>query len=186
MIDRPNWPGSIELKQLAEQLETAIAQRHYLQFNYSDRRGHETQRQVEPYRLVYKGERWYLQAYSIERADFRLFRLSRMQELTVMTTIFTSRAVPALNFDLPPRLQPPMVPLTIQVDNRARDQFVERFGQQVIRSQNSTGFTAQIQLPNNENAYRFILSLGTRAHILAGDTFLAGFQPYLATLTAMY
>jgi len=186
LIDRPNWPGSTELKQLAEQIELAISQHHYLSFNYSDRNGHYTSRQVEPYRLVYKGERWYVQAYSLERADFRLFRLSRMQQLSFSTTTFTSRPVPALNFDLAARLRPTTVSLTVKIDNLVRDQFVERFGQHTIQTQTPTDFTAQIQLPKNEAGYRFILSLGTHAKILAGTKFLAGFQQYLSAVTALY
>jgi predicted DNA-binding transcriptional regulator YafY len=50
-----------------------------LRFDYSDRRGTATQRRVEPYRLVNAGHRWYLVAWDLERADWRTFRVDRMQ-----------------------------------------------------------------------------------------------------------
>jgi predicted DNA-binding transcriptional regulator YafY len=50
-----------------------------LRFAYSDRRGTTTQRRVEPYRLVNAGHRWYLVAWDLERADWRTFRVDRME-----------------------------------------------------------------------------------------------------------
>jgi len=185
-IDRPNWPGSRELKQLAEQIEQAIAQHHYLTFTYSDRNGRGSSRQIEPYRLIYKGERWYVQAYSLERQAFRLFRLSRMQVIQFSTDHFETRQIPELAFDFNTKHRPTLVTITIQVDNLVRDQVVERFGQSVIQSDTKTGFVAAINLPNNENAYRFILSLGARVKIIKGTDFLAGFQAYLHQLVTTY
>ncbi|MFC6182560.1 helix-turn-helix transcriptional regulator [Lactiplantibacillus daowaiensis] len=186
LIDRPNWPGSTELKQLAERIDAAIAAHTYLTFAYSDRNGTYTTRKIEPYRLVYKGERWYVQAYSLERQAFRLFRLSRMQALTFLTTTFDPRPVPALNFDFNTRLQPALTTITLTADNLVRDQVVERFGPQVIQTQTKTKFTAQVALPNNESAYRFILSLGTHVQLLAGTAFSTDFTDYLHQLTSNY
>ena len=50
-----------------------------LRFDYSDRRGTSSQRRVEPYRLVNGGLRWYLVAWDLDRADWRTFRVDRMQ-----------------------------------------------------------------------------------------------------------
>ena len=48
-------------------------------FSYCDNRGQVTKRTVEPMRLVHTGRRWYLAAWDVERADWRTFRVDRVQ-----------------------------------------------------------------------------------------------------------
>src|SRR5262245_33777457 len=50
-----------------------------IRFSYRDNRGVVTGRTVEPMRLVHTGRRWYLAAWDIERADWRTFRVDRVQ-----------------------------------------------------------------------------------------------------------
>jgi predicted DNA-binding transcriptional regulator YafY len=45
---------------------------------YRDREGNETERRVEPYRLVATGRRWYLLAFDVDRRDWRTFRVDRI------------------------------------------------------------------------------------------------------------
>lgn len=49
-----------------------------LRFAYGDRDGRESERTVEPLRLVHTGRRWYLAAYDVRRAAWRTFRVDRM------------------------------------------------------------------------------------------------------------
>lgn len=50
-----------------------------LRFDYSDRRQADSQRRVEPYRIVSAGQRWYLLAWDTDREDWRTFRVDRMR-----------------------------------------------------------------------------------------------------------
>ena len=50
-----------------------------LRFDYADRHGATSQRRVEPHRLVNLGRRWYLVAWDADRADWRTFRVDRIQ-----------------------------------------------------------------------------------------------------------
>jgi predicted DNA-binding transcriptional regulator YafY len=50
-----------------------------LRFAYRDMRGAVTSRLVEPMRLVHTGRRWYLAAWDVARADWRTFRVDRIQ-----------------------------------------------------------------------------------------------------------
>jgi len=50
-----------------------------VRFDYAARDGSASRREVEPYRLVQMGHRWYLLAYDPGRAGWRSFRLDRMR-----------------------------------------------------------------------------------------------------------
>lgn len=49
---------------------------------YRDRGGAESERRLEPYRLVATGRRWYLLAFDLDRRDWRTFRVDRIESAT--------------------------------------------------------------------------------------------------------
>jgi predicted DNA-binding transcriptional regulator YafY len=49
-----------------------------LRVRYRDLRGRETDRRVDPHRLVSTARRWYLVARDVDRADWRSFRVDRL------------------------------------------------------------------------------------------------------------
>jgi len=65
-----------------------------LRLTYTDRVGQTSDRNVEPYRLVYTDRQWYLVAYDLDRADWRTFRVDRMSELKLTGARFTAREAP--------------------------------------------------------------------------------------------
>ena len=62
-----------------------------LRLTYTDRLDQTSDRNVEPYRLVYTDRQWYLVAYDLDRADWRRFRVDRMSELKLTGARFTAR-----------------------------------------------------------------------------------------------
>ncbi|MEU4492900.1 transcriptional regulator [Streptomyces sp. NPDC023998] len=72
----------------------AATGRERLRFGYRAGDGTETKRQVEPYRLVSTGRRWYLVAYDMGREDWRTFRVDRVSEPFATGARFTPRELP--------------------------------------------------------------------------------------------
>ncbi|MEU0535298.1 helix-turn-helix transcriptional regulator [Amycolatopsis tolypomycina] len=58
----------------------AITNHETVRFRYRAHDGTETRRRAEPLRLVAAGRRWYLVAYDLDRADWRVFRADRVRE----------------------------------------------------------------------------------------------------------
>ncbi len=50
-------------------------------------------RRVEPYYLIFKWSSWYLWGFCLEREDFRLFKLNRMDQLIRLKEHFAQREV---------------------------------------------------------------------------------------------
>lgn len=65
-----------------------------VRFDYTARGGQDTQRYVEPIRLVATGRRWYLMAWDTDRQDWRTFRLDRMEQVRASTWRFAAREHP--------------------------------------------------------------------------------------------
>ncbi|WP_326698078.1 YafY family transcriptional regulator [Streptomyces sp. NBC_01754] len=80
-------------------IASAVTGRELLRFAYRAGDGVASKRQVEPYRLVSTGSRWYLVAYDREREDWRTFRVDRLTEPFATGNRFTPREFPAGNGD---------------------------------------------------------------------------------------
>ncbi|KAA2261356.1 YafY family transcriptional regulator [Solihabitans fulvus] len=65
-----------------------------LRFDYRSHDGTQGRRVVEPHRLVHTGRRWYLVAWDTERADWRTFRVDRIEPKTPTGPRFTPRESP--------------------------------------------------------------------------------------------
>jgi predicted DNA-binding transcriptional regulator YafY len=65
-----------------------------LRFQYEDRQGQVTERRVEPFRLVSTGNRWYLVADDLDRADWRTFRVDRVSNPVLTGHRFTRTEEP--------------------------------------------------------------------------------------------
>lgn len=65
-----------------------------LRFDYTTHDGASARREVEPYRLVRAGSRWYLVAWDISREDWRSFRVDRMEPKIPSGPRFVPRELP--------------------------------------------------------------------------------------------
>ncbi|WP_141909141.1 YafY family protein [Micromonospora sp. A202] len=75
-------------------VSTAVHHRERLRFDYAGHDGTATVRDVEPYRLVYTGRRWYLLGWDTDRADWRTFRADRIRPRVPTGPRFTPREPP--------------------------------------------------------------------------------------------
>jgi predicted DNA-binding transcriptional regulator YafY len=73
----------------------ACRDRQRLRFEYRAHNGALSRRDVEPYRLVCWGRRWYLLAWDVERKDWRTFRVDRLALRPPHGPRFAPRALPA-------------------------------------------------------------------------------------------
>lgn len=66
-----------------------------MRFSYTGRSGEQTDRHVEPHRVVALGRRWYLVAYDLTQQDWRSFRLDRLDHPRGTGVRFRPRKLPA-------------------------------------------------------------------------------------------
>ncbi|WP_197321028.1 YafY family protein [Saccharomonospora sp. NB11] len=65
-----------------------------VRFTYTGRGAPDSERTVEPVRLVATARRWYLMAWDVDRDDWRTFRLDRMRDVVTTTWQFRPREHP--------------------------------------------------------------------------------------------
>ena len=93
-VPLPAGGPSVDAATLAV-IAQACRDQERLRFRYTTRDGVESDRRVEPHRLVPSGRRWYLVAWDLERDDWRTFRVDRLDAVTHTSWNFDARTLPA-------------------------------------------------------------------------------------------
>ena len=91
----PSRPGPTVDASALSSLAAACRDRERQRFDYRTHDGGTGRREVEPYRLVNWGRRWYLVAWDVARDDWRTFRVDRMELKTPTGPRFSARPLPA-------------------------------------------------------------------------------------------
>ncbi len=92
VIDTMSWGSSDIYDEYASLIKSAIDNQNLMQITYlSD--NIESQRQIQPYALVYKAGFWYVYAYCKKRASFRLFKLNRITSLKTLEITFEKQNI---------------------------------------------------------------------------------------------
>ncbi|MBH1942284.1 YafY family transcriptional regulator [Mobilitalea sibirica] len=90
-VDFSNWANMEEEKCKFNQLKESILNRNLISFDYYNSYGSYSHRIVEPVKLIFRAQAWYLHGYCREKEDLRYFKFSRMKNLVVSEEIFTPR-----------------------------------------------------------------------------------------------
>lgn len=92
LIDLSSWyKGSLAPK--IEVTQSAIEDKNLLEFRYYAPSG-ESNRMIEPYYLVFRWSSWYVWGWCLDREDYRLFKLNRMDGVAETDRKFVCRDVP--------------------------------------------------------------------------------------------
>ncbi|MDL2214139.1 YafY family transcriptional regulator [Clostridia bacterium OttesenSCG-928-O13] len=144
IIDLSSWFEGDEIDELFTDARGAIAQHKCISLEYSAKAVF-TQRLVEPYKLVFKYQSWYLYAYCLLREDFRMFKLSRISRFCVTQQQFAPRKLGPLVFQLQGQMarEEQAVaddPVTVVLEYNPADQedLMDRLGAQHFQ-ENETG-----------------------------------------------
>lgn len=83
-VDFAPWnPEGSSLRQVFGRLRDCILQKKQVVFDYYSGDGSMEKRTVHPWKLIYRGQSWYLQGWCTSRKAERFFKLTRMQNLEV-------------------------------------------------------------------------------------------------------
>jgi predicted DNA-binding transcriptional regulator YafY len=175
-IQRDDKPSSVTMDigsrrayhETLRRIRTGITESKVIRFGYVNAKNERTARDVEPVRLMYKHEAWYLYGFCQERRDYREFRISRMADLVTTEQIFTTKHVveeKERSHEWSSRVK---TEVELRVSKhalaRAMDQFF--FMDKTFRDDGSLTLKQQLECSNNEWLLSMILSFGDHIEII--------------------
>ncbi len=163
LIDLASWHRA-KLAPKIELLQTAIDRKKVVHFRYYAPKG-TSMRKVEPYLLLFQWSSWYVWGFSLERKDFRLFKLNRIQDLTSTETPFKDREIPPFHFQSD-KAYPKVLEVRILVDASLEWILVDEFGLEYCEKQTDGRFLLNYAFTDKETLFQFVLGMGNRVELL--------------------
>ncbi|MBE5975100.1 MAG: YafY family transcriptional regulator [Paenibacillaceae bacterium] len=161
-IDALPWFNAGNLFYTVELIQDALDQQRLLTFQYRDIRDKKSSREVEPYRLLWKGEAWYLQGYCLSRRDFRTFKLLRMSDLLISDQRFEIRDFPIERLDEIQTRENSLTRVKLRIQEGVRDLVITRFGEDCLTPDGPDHYIAELFMPVDDLACGYLLGMGTR------------------------
>ena len=125
LIDLSSWYRE-SLAPKIESIQNAIENRRVLKFKYYSPR-EESQRNIEPYYLVFRWGNWYVWGWCRKRRDFRMFKLNRMDKVEMTEKSFEMKGVSLPEMDNE-RIFPGNIKVKALFDADMKWRLVEEFG----------------------------------------------------------
>lgn len=163
-IDYSPYENNIKLQ--FESSKEAILTNKILLFDYISTKGEKTSRKVEPYILWFKGKAWYLKSYCLDKNEFRIFRLSRMKNMQISSIDYIERE---LDFQLSKEntdLLSSVVKIKLKIDISQKYRVMDDFSEKNITYDLDKNLIVNLEFPENEWLYGYILSYGSFATVI--------------------
>lgn len=163
LIDLSSWyKGTLAPK--IEIIQDAIENRHILKFNYYAPSG-DSSRSIEPYYIIYKWTSWYVYGWCQKRRDFRLFKLNRMDKVTMSKDTFVCRNVPEPELSAEMK-QPRNIVLKAIFDADMKWRLVEEFGPDCYEVTDDGRLLLVEDYYDFDNMVMWILTFGEKVEVL--------------------
>lgn len=166
-IDLTTWMGNKSILLLIDQIKQSLEENHILWFAYCNNSGIISLRQVEPYQLVLKETHWYLQAYCLQKQDFRIFKLSRISNLVVDKTTFIPREFSPKPLDGKGWIDKSLMPIQLLVDGSLYDKMMELCGEDHIKPYADHKFLVEFMFVPDDYGYNLLLGFGHNCECIA-------------------
>ncbi|MEA4992871.1 MAG: YafY family protein [Oscillibacter sp.] len=181
-VDFSGWANADEESSLFRTLKAAIIGKKKAAFYYHGSEG-STQRTVEPLKLCFKGQSWYLYAFCAARKDYRFFKLRRIKELKLLDEHF-ERTAPAKIFNERKAFQDDFVTITLKLSEKMAYRVYDEFSQ--FKTLPSGEFIAQLTMPRGDWVYQYLATFGEHCEILEPEDIRLQIEDKLQKTLARY
>lgn len=167
-VDLNRWGiSNYEDDQKFEQIKQAILHEKQLSFTYVDSEGNESKRQGDPLKLIYKRRDWYLYMFCLIKNDYRLFKLTRMDQLNGLTTGL-SREYDEEERKYQPSVldQQRTVEIELHFDKYQSHRLYDIFDSKYLK-ENKESLILNVEIPENEWLYSFLMSFGSHVKVIS-------------------
>lgn len=162
-IDFSRWGNQSFDNEKFELLKSAIFQCKTVKIQYANSSKVLSERIIQPLKLVYKSMAWYLKAFCTEKQDWRVFKLNRIIDLTLLNEHFQRREFPE-STDSP---EEEYHQITLRFPKEMAYRVYDEFDKTQVQQQANGDFIASAAMPQDSWLIGFLLSFGTQVEIIS-------------------
>ena len=165
-IDFSSWGANNSQNEKFNKIRDAIIQRKLIEFTYFNSNGEENRRQVEPLLILFKDKSWFLKAYCRLKQDYRIFKISRIRDIIILEQFF-EREIINDSEEKYDKTKLNIVSLRLKISKDMTYRVYDEFEKENISKSSDDDFIVEIDYPENEWLYGYILSFGEYAKVLS-------------------
>ncbi|MCL1798693.1 MAG: YafY family transcriptional regulator [Eggerthellaceae bacterium] len=158
------WGSKANEQDRFSKIRDAIISNRVISFDYINARGEKSTRLAEPIKLIFNANTWYLIAYCLKRNSHRMFRLSRIKEVSPTDQHFENR--PPEKYVGWETSSIPFIGLRLCCAEKILGRLYDTFDEEYITKNDDGTYAVQVTIPEDEWVYGYILSLGGYAEVL--------------------
>lgn len=148
-------------------IKDAILSHRMIEFNYFGSSGEKTVRRVEPMKLIFKINAWYLQAFCLTRNAIRMFKIVRMSDVQMTQEVFIEKMPESLPSGSQTQEDSKWIEICLKISADGAYRVYDEFEEKDITKNKDGSFTITTHLPENEWLIRYILSFGADAEVVS-------------------
>ena len=150
-----------------DDFKTAILEHRIAEFDYYSTFGEKTSRRIEPIQLWFKSKSWYIKGFCLIRHDVRLFKLTRVKNLTVTDQHFAERDLLTISSEANPGThQRPDRAFKFKIEPEMAYRVYDEFDEACVEKQTDGCFIISVTWPEDDWVYGTILSFGEYIEVL--------------------
>lgn len=177
-IDFSRWGFGRTDSAKFELLKQGILHKKLLNIIYCNTYGETSNRKIQPIKLVFKEKSWYLQAFCLTAANYRLFKISRIMELKLTDVPFNLDIQLTPTQDVETPSPSPTLTLTLKYASSMAFRLYDEFDRNQIQLLADGSFLVTADFPLDSWVYSYLLSFGTAVEILAPKELRAQLADY--------
>ena len=170
-VDFSPWsPEGSNVRQLFATLRECILKKRQVSFEYFRGDGKTEQRLVHPWKLVYKGQAWYLQGWCTTRKAERFFKLSRMRNISMTGRAATITRYSVSDVNSQSENQPAkssLITIKAKVSNNKISYLLDTFICSEVLPNKDGSITASFTVPDDPWLQDLLLGFGPDLKILS-------------------
>lgn len=168
-VDFSRWGQSKTDGVKFERLKAALIGKNELEIVYCSSSGEKTRRVIMPGKLIFKDKSWYLHAYCKKAEEYRLFKVSRIVEMTVLEEHFDTLPDEAPPIDPEPTPAPAEMAFThmwLRFKPSVGFRVYDEFNPAVITKEPGGSLLVSASFPQDSWVVSYLFSFGTDVTIL--------------------
>ena len=168
-VDFAPWsPEGSEVRNLFGILRDSILKKRQISFDYFTGDGRSEKRIVHPWKLVFRGQSWYLQGWCTSRKAERFFKLTRMRNLLITAKDANiSISIAASQSARPPEYSAPLMQIKAKITQEKISYLMDSFICTEIKAQKNGYVNVTFTAPDIPWLYEILLSFGAQIKILS-------------------
>lgn len=183
IIDLSGWDKT-GLSKKIETIKAAMENNETISFRYCAPNG-STEREIEPYHLIFQWSGWYVWGYCLLREDYRMFRLSRLNDLKNTNRKREKRQVPEYVSDKFYH-SPDEIKATVKFHNSVKWRLADDYENIDMNINEHGDITLNLKWSDTESFYRYIASFEDKAEIIAPEEYRKEFKSIIKKIYDKY